>query len=610
MAADRPYIQYSTKDLGRLADRTDNPAVVSSIMHELTFRNRRNADELFRRLQLRNDGDADLQSELFGIDEVEVPAPTLARPPRFKPTEEQIAAVDAFKSGNSLKVTAYAGAGKTSTLKLMANARPGAGLYLAFNKSIATEAAEDFPQGVEGRTTHSVAKRFVQGRWGYSNPQLTTAIKTKQLEAELELKKAKLLEGFSLTGVQQAHLFLKTVRSFCQSDAEAISTEHVPPSGKLLGLGSDELLYVKHWVTERANSLWQRMLDKNDNIPLGHDGYLKLWSLQKPKLAKDYILLDEAQDTNPCVLSVLANQDSQIVYVGDRHQQIYEWRGAVNAMELMETDRETFLTKSFRFGHAIARPAGDILKALGETERLTGNEAVFSSVIASGTTRAVLARTNTMVMSEVLEALGNGRRPHIVGDLKDLELKVGSVFDLQNGEPGSHPDFFGFSNWDEVVSFSESEEGEDLRAFASLVQRHGPRALWRALRETTATEEEADVILSTAHRAKGREWASVSIADDFASMQDDAGRIPVSEARLFYVAITRAKETLCVNTQLLSAYADAKGFVPDNEFTKSHAKRSGSPANPIVPPGPAASSPKASNALPERKKRRGFMSIF
>jgi hypothetical protein len=27
-----------------------------------------------------------------------------------------------------------------------------------------------------------------------------------------------------------------------------------------------------------------------------------------------------------------------MIYVGDKYQQIYEWRGAVNAMEKIETD--------------------------------------------------------------------------------------------------------------------------------------------------------------------------------------------------------------------------------------------------------------------------------
>jgi hypothetical protein len=75
------------------------------------------------------------------------------------------------------------------------------------------------------------------------------------------------------------------------------------------------------------------MIDKRDDMPLGHNGYLKAWALTGPMLNTDYILLDEAQDTNPVVLGVLTGQRAQVVYVGDPYQQIYEWRGAVNAMD-------------------------------------------------------------------------------------------------------------------------------------------------------------------------------------------------------------------------------------------------------------------------------------
>jgi L-asparaginase II len=38
-----------------------------------------------------------------------------------------------------------------------------------------------------------------------------------------------------------------------------------------------------------------------------------------------------------------------VIYVGDAHQQIYAWRGAVNAMQQLPLP-ESRLTTSFRFG--------------------------------------------------------------------------------------------------------------------------------------------------------------------------------------------------------------------------------------------------------------------
>ena len=60
-------------------------------------------------------------------------------------TDEQTNAVDLFKTSQSLKISAFAGTGKTSTLTAVAKSTQKSGLYLAFNKSIAAEATTKFP---------------------------------------------------------------------------------------------------------------------------------------------------------------------------------------------------------------------------------------------------------------------------------------------------------------------------------------------------------------------------------------------------------------------------------------------------------------------------------
>ena len=53
-------------------------------------------------------------------------------------TDEQQHAVNMAQAGHSLKIAAFAGTGKTTTLRAIANAKHGKrGLYLSFNKAIA-----------------------------------------------------------------------------------------------------------------------------------------------------------------------------------------------------------------------------------------------------------------------------------------------------------------------------------------------------------------------------------------------------------------------------------------------------------------------------------------
>jgi superfamily I DNA and RNA helicase len=67
-------------------------------------------------------------------------------------------AIDLARTSFTLKVNAFAGAGKTSTLVEMAKALPHERiLYICFNKSIADEASKKFPSNVQCKTVHSLA---------------------------------------------------------------------------------------------------------------------------------------------------------------------------------------------------------------------------------------------------------------------------------------------------------------------------------------------------------------------------------------------------------------------------------------------------------------------
>lgn len=75
---------------------------------------------------------------------------------------------------------------------------------------------------------------------------------------------------------------------------------------------------------------------------------------------------------------------------------------------------------------------------------------------------------------------------------------------------------------------------------------------------TQKDEKDADVILSTAHRSKGLEWKHVYLGEDFPDPLDpelppDARR---DELNLLYVAATRAKHQLAINSVILGIMRD------------------------------------------------------
>lgn len=111
-----------------------------------------------------------------------------------------------------------------------------------------------------------------------------------------------------------------------------------------------------------------------------------------------------------------------------------------------------------------------------------------------------------------------------------------------------------------MVEFARSGEADHLLSFVNLVESRGERQLMWALNRTV-DEEKSDLIVSTAHKAKGREWATVRLMDDFLRSRPTKpktdGKSGVNdhdpaELRLFYVALTRAREAIEVPPTVLS----------------------------------------------------------
>src|SRR5215212_7667496 len=82
----------------------------------------------------------------------------------LQPSLEQDAIVAARRAdpAGSLRVLAFAGTGKTTALKLLAEADPTPGLYVAYNKGAQLAARARFLAHVACRTMHSLAFRAMR----------------------------------------------------------------------------------------------------------------------------------------------------------------------------------------------------------------------------------------------------------------------------------------------------------------------------------------------------------------------------------------------------------------------------------------------------------------
>ncbi|MFF2522479.1 UvrD-helicase domain-containing protein [Streptomyces liangshanensis] len=473
------------------------------------------------------------------------------------PTPEQREAIATHGDGIDCVLQAGAGCGKSSTLKMIAKSDPRRRMtYVAYNKAIASDAKRSFPSNVQASTGHGLAfdPKYL--------PRLNRPRQTAHVAAQaLDVKKILNILGSTpaiptdlglapkaMTGKLIMRSALDTVAQFCHSADTEITDRHVPrydgltkpePRAALLAL-----------VLPVARAAWADLQTEDGVLKMSHDHYLKQWALSDPRLATDVVLLDEAQDTNDVLSAVLlAQEHAQRIAVGDSSQAIYEWRGAKDALKGFVqalSCPELTLSQSFRFGPAIAEQANLWLRTIDAPLRLTGFDQCESSVGPVDDPDAILCRTNSGAMGIVMEALAAGRKTALVGGGGDIKSLAWAAEALQAGRPTDHPELMGFPSWDAVREYAAEEDGS-LKVLVGLIDDHGTDAILAAA-DALSSEDNADLVVSTAHRSKGREWPTVRIHSDFRPPKEDpkTGHVILrrEEGRLAYVAVTRARQRL------------------------------------------------------------------
>lgn len=449
--------------------------------------------------------------------------------------------------GKHLVVKAYAGCGKTTTLVAFAKHHSKMRmLYLAYNRAIRDEGAEKFPSNVTCKTSHQLA-------W----PKFGTLYQHKLGNIRLT-DAAELLESRNWGDVRSA---IGVLSAFLSSADEEIGLAHA-----LSGIDAEVLLDCGDAYIDRAiinaQRMWEAMIDPESKFPCQHDAYLKLYQLSRPKLPYDVILFDEAQDSNPVTASIVAGQPASKIFVGDKWQQIYRYRGAENALDTqiaLGAD-VAYLTNSFRFGPMIAGVANAILIQQGETRPLVGFGPMdkVATTLPRGIQRyTVLNRTVFGVIMTAIDAVRSGQtvywnggiEGYQISDLEDVDaLRRGSRETIRNRQ------MFGrFGNYESFMEAAEESKDPEMKRLVRIVGENNdiPRVIAALRRNSTDDPEEADVVVSTSHRSKGLEWDVVVLAEDFPDIFDEEKISPeqrVDELNLLYVACTRARKLLVINT--------------------------------------------------------------
>lgn len=517
---------------------------------------------------------------------------------KLKPTQEQQKIIDTFihVSRPDLVINASAGSGKTTTFLQLGEALlkkypQSHARYVTLNKRNAEEVKEKFldsygGSNVTSSTMHSLAYRGVVNKKEWIAERLQeTPLPQKTLAEDFVTEGFEFVSIFTnetvfLDKVKVYQLVLEMVSKFCQSDRQKISAKDTPfisgyvEQGKNKGKLADFLLPI-------ANKVWADICSSDGLVKFTHDYYLKMFHLSSPVIGKpgDVIFYDEAQDAKPCIADIIMQQDHvQKVFCGDTFQAIYGFTGAVDSLRKFAAVDDVInldLSMSFRFGQGVADSANSVLRYLNEDPMpLVGNPSLTSTVSAYsgdswiGKVDAVITRSNAELIEVIVDLLSKGISFHAVVDIGHIINVCDDIELMQNDQkPQVVPELKELETIGNLYSILEKERTDSkvLLQHSSLYRviiAKGSQYVKQAV-SSGVSESEADVVVSTMHKSKGREWDNVAVfwssyaffpqrfsEDTINNYGDFFYSGAMAEVMLLYVAVTRGKKSVLVPEEL------------------------------------------------------------
>jgi len=458
------------------------------------------------------------------------------------PTKEQEEIIKALSNNKVLKINAFAGTGKTSTLQMLTNYYATKRfLYLAYNKSIELEAKKKFGRNVEVKTVHALAYKYVAS---FTN---------------LNLKKITNYNSKSISDI--FNVDYKTAKQIL------LSFNYYCNSSKInIDISSSYSNYVEIMIKKIEN--------KEMNISF--DYILKKFQLLLSDGLNttifDIVMLDEAQDSNDVTLDIFKRLNSNHkVLVGDKHQQIYSFRESTNAMTKID-GVEFALTKTFRFPKNIASYSNILLgRFKSEVLKISSDKLETDFEIAyknKNNTIGFISRGNASLIATMKKLSNDKYKYKTVRQPKEIFLTmkdIGYFLDKKKNDISTKNHFLkslkNRKDLEDYITQTKDYQLEiNLKIYDSIFNN--------SIEELIALENEATnyfysnnkfrYFLTTAHTSKGLEFDLTFIASDFFQFEtiickmgyltyedffnDEKNHSKLfDEFNLFYVAITRCK---------------------------------------------------------------------
>lgn len=463
-------------------------------------------------------------------------------------TEQQLTIYDniAAGAGHTL-VVARAGTGKTTTIERSLAYVPSdlRCLFVAFNKSVADELRRriSLPNVTIG-TCHSFGLSAITSSCGSVEVDQDRALKVINRLTNNRSERFAVLKAVGLA----KGLLIETVDEVVDA-CDEFGVEMGDWPERFAGLVVE---------TMRRTADLDGTVDYNDMIwlPVRHP------DIEVPKF--DRVFVDEVQDLNASqvrLVQMALKPGGRICAIGDDRQAIYRFRGAdknaINGFRAALKATELPLTTSFRCARAIIKEAQrfvpDIQARPDAPEGSVTSDTYGNLLEKVEYGDFVLSRTNAPLLRTALQLLKTDCRVSVLGREFGTGL-VSLVYRLRPATPQHlviNARAWLFKEEQRLMKKDPPDESgaelardkfeclEALAATTSTIEHFVAKL--KHLFEPAGAD--ACVTLSTTHKAKGLERDKVWVLTD-TYLRPRKGIVSQEEKNLYYVAVTRAKNSL------------------------------------------------------------------
>ena len=451
-------------------------------------------------------------------------------------------------------VEAVAGSGKTTTAVQSMKHVPAYMdiLFAAFNKSIVEELEKRVPDGVTVKTMHSLGWSAMKRHYG-GDIQLVERKSFSHAEKLFyKMRREKWYWGYLHNLIKLADIVRQNVE-FDETTIEEAMEKH----GVSI-LTGEEPLHVMQLIKSMCSDL--DVFDFTDMIffPAINP------SIRLPKF--DFVFIDELQDLNRAqqvMIESMLNKKSRFIGVGDSRQAIYGFRGSdeqsFTRFRNMPNTSGLPLSICYRCGKAIVEEAKLIVPQIqwypfqedgkvrtGQIDEITGGDWVICRntkplvilafmLISDGKKAKIKGKEIGENIISLLQSTGVNLQSVALRILKSkrdqLLLQYRDHYKME--KPELHPKVISLEENIGVIEFLFDKMGGDVRRVIKFLQE-------------TFSDDHADIMLSTIHKAKGLENDRVFFLrpDLIPSRYAINTWQKEQEENLRYVAITRAKKEL------------------------------------------------------------------